>query len=80
MDGYPAIVLIENLYEAAHVGTFVSSGQIHVHIDLCDGLLLAHVLVTNRDGIPDTLDPYLIDVYVSIIFMVLDVLHGLPHL
>ena len=68
-------MLIEDLHEPAHVCPFVLVRQVHVHVDPCDRLLLPFVLVEHGDRITDALDPDLVDIDPSGIFLLLYVFH-----
>ena len=59
------------------MGPFIITGEINVHVDLGNGLLLSLVSVEDSNGITDPFYANLIDVYISVIFVILDIFHDL---
>jgi hypothetical protein len=58
-------VLIQYLHEARHVRAFKIVWQVHVHIESGDGVLHAHALVFNDNGMADAFDANFIDCQVA---------------
>ena len=54
-------VLVEDLYEAAHVGPLEVMGEIHKEVDPGHGMLEFLVLVHHDDGVGDIFYPHLVD-------------------
>jgi hypothetical protein len=66
---------VKHFDKAAHMGTLVVMGQIHIHIDCGDGMLKTVPAISNGDGIAKILYPNFIDRNISKIRLALDVLH-----
>jgi len=77
VERYTPTVLIQDLHKAAHMGPLIVTGQIHIHVYLGNGLLLSLVFIKDGNRISDPFYTNLINVYISIIFMILDIFHDL---
>ena len=55
------------------MGPLIVAGQIHIHVYLGNGLLLSLVFIKDGNRISDPFYTNLINVYISIIFVILDV-------
>ena len=68
---YAPAVFVKDLYKATHVSPFVITGEVDVHIYLGNGLLLPHIFVKYSNGIADPFYANLVNVYVSVVYMIL---------
>ncbi len=76
INGDFTLVPVQDLHEARHVRAFEVVGQIHVHVEIRDGVLLAAGAILHLDRMIDVLDADLVDRYLTRISMALHVLHG----
>jgi len=67
---------IEHLDEAAHVRSLERMREVDVHVDGSVNGLSPRRLIQNGDGILDPLDPDLLDVDFSVVFLALNINHG----
>src|SRR6202044_1859739 len=68
---------MQYLDEPGHVRAFEVVRQIHVHVEIRGGVLLAAGAVLHLDRVKDVLDAHLVDRYLTGVGMALHVLHGL---
>ena len=61
LDGDLALVVVEDLHEARHVGALEVVGQVDVHVEGRDGVLFAFAAVAHADGMADVLDADFVD-------------------
>jgi hypothetical protein len=73
LDRDLAIVAVEDLDEARHVGALEIVGQPDVHVEQRDGVLHACLLVLHLDGVADGLDADLVDGDLAGVLGILDV-------
>jgi hypothetical protein len=59
------------------MGPFEMMGQVDVHVDACQDILISIDLVQNRNGIPDILDADLLNLNFPVIVEVLYIDHSL---
>jgi len=71
-----AMILIEYLDEATHVGALEVMGQVNIHVDARNRLLLLFVLVHDDDRVADILNADLVDGDVAIVVALLHVRHA----
>src|SRR5210317_1008670 len=71
-----AMILIEYLDEATHVGALEVVGQVNIHVDARNRLLLLFVLVHDDDRVADILNADLVDGDVAIVVALLHVRHA----
>jgi hypothetical protein len=77
VEGYLRADDMEQLYEAAHMGALVFPGKVDIHVDVCNRVLAAVPTVPHRNGIPEVLDADLVDGYVAVVPLALNVYHHL---
>ena len=68
---------MQNFHEARHVRAFEIMRQIHVHVEVGHGVLLAARPILHLHRMIDVLDAHLVDGYLPRVGMALDILHGL---
>ena len=71
-----ALMTVEYFHEARHVRAFEIVRQVHVHVEIGDGVLLAAGTVADADRVTDILDPDLVDRNTARIGAALHVLDG----
>ena len=69
---------MEDFYKSAHMGALVFMGQIHIHIDVGNGILGSFLPVEYRNRVLKILYPDLVDGNVTVVFFVLNVSHSVP--
>ena len=66
---------MEDFYKTAHMSALIFMGQIHIHVDVGNGMLGAFLPVEDRNRILKILYPDFIDGNIAVVFIVLDVSH-----
>jgi hypothetical protein len=77
IDGYLALVPMQDFHEAGHVRALEVVRQVHVHVEIGNRVLLAAGAILHLDRVIDVLDAHLVDRQLPRIGMALHVLHGL---
>jgi hypothetical protein len=68
---------VQDLDEAGHVRAFEVVRQVHIHVEIRDGVLLAAGAILHLDRVIDVLDAHFVDRDLARVGMALHVLHGL---
>jgi hypothetical protein len=67
---------MQDFDEARHVRAFEIMRQIHVHVEIRNGVLLTTRPIFHLDGVIDVFDTHLVDGDLARIGVSLDILHG----
>jgi hypothetical protein len=75
VHGYLSLA-VQDLHEPGHVRALEIVGEVHVHVEIRDRVLLAPGAVLDPNGMEDVLDADLVDGYPAGVGVALDILDG----